>query len=77
MGEEFAILQEAEFESAHEATNGNMSLDSRVSSWSVFTKPNVFSAFATTELRDYVLQFGRTTRNVFEQQWLDNYLGDN
>lgn len=75
MGREYAILQEAEYLKAVEATHGYMSIRSDISSWDVYTKPHYFQ-FSTDELKEHVLRFTRTTRNVFEQQWLDNYLGD-
>ena len=76
MGEEFALVQEAEYERAVEATNGYMSTNPHADSWTVFFNGFAFEKYASPELREHVLRFTRTTRNVFEQQWLDNYLGD-
>ena len=67
MRAEYAIVQEAEYARAQEATNGYMSLHDNYSAWEVFNK----NIYRTDELIEHLEQFPSTKADDFEQEWLD------
>jgi hypothetical protein len=76
---DFDAVSNAEYDAAHDATNGIM-LNERgrfagISAWAVFAGSPVMDCYASEELLTWKADHPRTTRTEFEQRWLENYLG--
>ena len=67
MRAEYAIVQEAEYARAEEATNGYMTTNDDYNSWSAFKQER----YLTQELIEHLEQFPSTKADDFEQEWLD------
>lgn len=81
MREEYALVQEAEYAQAVDATDGNLVNARGVAkgwtSWQVmWASWTVLRAYGTEELLDHLRTNPRTERRDFERSWLDTYLGD-